>query len=83
MARKGHRYKAMDSRAMDLAVSWYRRGGTSMEASIPCSHRGRVLVMKGAEEVKNAEANSKFQDKAERQRPRNFIRPMSTGFSSR
>ncbi|RZS00747.1 hypothetical protein BHM03_00030514 [Ensete ventricosum] len=42
-----------------------------------------ALVMKGAEEVENAEANSKYQDKAEGQRPRNFIRPVSMGFSSR
>ncbi|RWW85106.1 hypothetical protein BHE74_00006246 [Ensete ventricosum] len=50
---------------MGLAVPWYRRGGTSVEASFPCSHGGRVLVMKGAEEVENAEANSKYQDRAE------------------
>ncbi|RRT54038.1 hypothetical protein B296_00046593, partial [Ensete ventricosum] len=36
---------------------------------------GRTLVVKGAEEVENAKANSKYQDKAEGQRPRNFIRP--------
>ncbi|RRT44687.1 hypothetical protein B296_00049791 [Ensete ventricosum] len=41
-----------------------------------------VLIMKGAEEVENAETNS-TQDKAEGQRPRNFIRPVSTGISSR
>ncbi|RRT51483.1 hypothetical protein B296_00045701 [Ensete ventricosum] len=77
------RCKATDSRAMGLAAPWYRRGGTSMESSIPCSHGGRALVVKGAEEVENAEANSKYQDKAEGQRPENFIRPVSTGFSSR
>ncbi|RRT53626.1 hypothetical protein B296_00048445, partial [Ensete ventricosum] len=33
---------------------------TSMESSIPCSHGGRALVVKGAEEVENAEANSKY-----------------------
>ncbi|RWW57699.1 hypothetical protein BHE74_00035488 [Ensete ventricosum] len=43
-----------------VAVPWYRRGGTSVESSIPCSHGGRVLVVKGAEEVENAEANSKY-----------------------
>ncbi|RWW39935.1 hypothetical protein BHE74_00054685 [Ensete ventricosum] len=73
----------MDSRVMGLVAPWYRRGGTSVESSIPCFHRGRVLVVKGAEEVENAEANSKYQDKAEGQRPRNFIRPVSTGFLSR
>ncbi|RRT67075.1 hypothetical protein B296_00035451 [Ensete ventricosum] len=40
-------------------------GGTSLESSIPCSHGGRALVVKGAEEVENAEANSKYQDKDE------------------
>ena len=41
------------------------------------------MVVKGAEEAKHAEANSKYQDKAEGQRPRNFVRPVSTSFSSR
>ncbi|RWW90309.1 hypothetical protein BHE74_00000545 [Ensete ventricosum] len=81
--RKGRKYKATDSRAMCLVTPWYRRGGISVESSIPCSHGGRALVVKGAEEVENAEANSKYQDKAEGQRLKNFIRPMSTGFSSR
>ncbi|RRT53065.1 hypothetical protein B296_00028248 [Ensete ventricosum] len=81
--RKGCRCKSMDSRAMGLAALWYRRGGTSMESSIPCSHRGRALVVKGAEEVEDAKVNSKYQLRAEGQRPRNFIRPMSMGFSSR
>ncbi|RRT50580.1 hypothetical protein B296_00023470 [Ensete ventricosum] len=40
-------------------------GKTSMEASIPCSHGGRALVVKGVEEVENTEANSKYQDRAE------------------
>ncbi|RWW89704.1 hypothetical protein BHE74_00001255 [Ensete ventricosum] len=52
----------------------YRLGGTSVESSIPCSHGGRVLVVKGAEEVENAGVNSKYQDRAKGQRPRNFIR---------
>ncbi|RWW72746.1 hypothetical protein BHE74_00019428 [Ensete ventricosum] len=56
---------------------------TSMKSLIPCSHGGRVLVVKGVEEVENAESNSKYQDKAEEYRPRNFIRPVSTSFSSR
>ncbi|RWW14040.1 hypothetical protein BHE74_00019252 [Ensete ventricosum] len=50
-----------------------QEGGTSVELSIPCSHGGRALVVKGAKEVENAEVNSKYQDKAERQRPRNII----------
>ncbi|RZR91992.1 hypothetical protein BHM03_00020222 [Ensete ventricosum] len=83
MARKGHRCEATDSRAMGLAMPWYRRGGASVEASIPWSHGGRVLVAKGAEEVENAKANSKYQDRIEGHKPRNFIRPVSTGFSSR
>ncbi|RWW49059.1 hypothetical protein BHE74_00044820 [Ensete ventricosum] len=77
------RGKATDSRAIGSAAPWYRRGETSVESSIPCSHGGRALVVKGAEEVENAEANSKYQDRAEGQRPRNFIRLVSTGFSSK
>ncbi|RRT68311.1 hypothetical protein B296_00033727 [Ensete ventricosum] len=61
----------------------YPKGGTSVESSIPCSHGGRASIVKGTEEVENVEANSKYQDKAEGQRPRYFIRPMSTGFSIR
>ncbi|RZS21724.1 hypothetical protein BHM03_00054397 [Ensete ventricosum] len=53
-------YKAIDNSVMDLATPWYRRGGTSMESSILCSHRGKALVMKGVEEVENAEVNSKY-----------------------
>ncbi|RRT64166.1 hypothetical protein B296_00042081, partial [Ensete ventricosum] len=63
--RKGRRCKATDSRAMGLATLWYRRGGTSVDSSIPFSHGGRALVVKETEEVENAEANSKYQDKAE------------------
>ncbi|RRT82467.1 hypothetical protein B296_00015292 [Ensete ventricosum] len=81
--RKGLIYETTDSSAMDLATSWPRRGGTSVESSIPYSHEARALVVKGLEEVENAEANSKYQDKAEGQRPRNFIRPVSTGLSSK
>ncbi|RZS06606.1 hypothetical protein BHM03_00037291 [Ensete ventricosum] len=68
---------------MGLAVPWYRRGGTSVESSISCSHGGRALVVKGVEEVENAEANSKYQDKVEGQRPKKFIRSVSMDFSSR
>ncbi|RZS12021.1 hypothetical protein BHM03_00043408 [Ensete ventricosum] len=81
--RKGCRCKATDSRIMGLAAPWYRRSGTSVESSIPCSHGGRALVVKGAEEVENAKANSKYQDRVEGQRPKNFIRPVSMNFSSR
>ncbi|RWV96156.1 hypothetical protein GW17_00041152 [Ensete ventricosum] len=81
--RKGRRCKTMDSRAMGLVAPWYCKGGTSVESSIPCSHGGRALVVKGVEEVENAKANSKYQDKVKGQRPRNFIRPVSMGFSSR
>ncbi|RZR82014.1 hypothetical protein BHM03_00008351 [Ensete ventricosum] len=52
--------KIMDSRAMGLAAPWYRRGGTSVESSIPCSLGGRVLVVKGAEEVENVKTNFKY-----------------------
>ncbi|RRT76251.1 hypothetical protein B296_00020136 [Ensete ventricosum] len=81
--RKGCRCKTTDSRAMVLVAPWYRIGGTSVESSIPYSHGGGALVIKRAEEVENAKANSKYQDKAEGQRPRYFIRPVSIGFSSR
>ncbi|RRT80275.1 hypothetical protein B296_00007144 [Ensete ventricosum] len=63
---------------MGLGAPWYRRGGTSVESSIPCSHGGRALVVKGVDEVTNVETNSKYQDRAEGQRPRNFIRPPSS-----
>ncbi|RWV81016.1 hypothetical protein GW17_00057610 [Ensete ventricosum] len=65
---------------MGLATPWHRKGGTSMESLISCSHGGRALVTKGAEEVENVDANNKYQDKAKGKRPGNFIRPMSTGF---
>ncbi|RRT31909.1 hypothetical protein B296_00058129 [Ensete ventricosum] len=56
--------------------------GTSVESLIPCSYGGKALVVKGVE-VENVEPNSKYQDKAEGQRQRNFLRPVSTGFLSR
>ncbi|RRT45774.1 hypothetical protein B296_00054886 [Ensete ventricosum] len=62
---------------MGLATPWYRRGETSVESSIPCSYGGRTLVVKGAKKVDNTEANSKYQDKAEGQRPKNFTRPVN------
>ncbi|RWV96571.1 hypothetical protein GW17_00040703 [Ensete ventricosum] len=61
----------------------YRGGETSVESAIPCSHKGKTLVVKRAEEVENAKAFSKYQDKVEGQRSENFIRLVSTGFSSR
>ncbi|RRT80929.1 hypothetical protein B296_00017157, partial [Ensete ventricosum] len=79
----GRRCKVTDSRAMGLATTCYCKSGTSVKSSIPCYHGGRALVVKGAEEVENAKANSKYQDKTEGQRPENFIRQVSTGFSSR
>ncbi|RWW05192.1 hypothetical protein GW17_00031545 [Ensete ventricosum] len=45
--------RSTDSRAMGLAAPWYRRGRTFVESSIPCSHGGRALVVKGAEEPSN------------------------------
>ncbi|RRT72355.1 hypothetical protein B296_00028570 [Ensete ventricosum] len=81
--RNERRCKATYSRSMGLAAPWYRRGGTSVESFIPCSHGGRALAVKGVEEVENAEVNSKYQDKAGGQRLGNFIRPVSMGFSSR
>ncbi|RZS04001.1 hypothetical protein BHM03_00034263 [Ensete ventricosum] len=62
-------------------VQWIR--WISVESSIPCSHGGRALVVREAEKVENAKANFKYQDKAEGQKSENFIRPLSTGFSSR
>ncbi|RZR99616.1 hypothetical protein BHM03_00029178 [Ensete ventricosum] len=83
LRRKGCRCKVMDSRAMGLVASWYHRGETSVESSIPCSHRGGALVIKGVEEVENIKANSKYQDRADGQRPRNFIRlPSNIAFST-
>ena len=44
---------------------------------------GERLVVKGAEEVEHAKANSKYRDKVEGQRLRNFVTPVSMSFSSR
>ncbi|RRT59429.1 hypothetical protein B296_00020193 [Ensete ventricosum] len=38
--------KVTDSRAIGSTALWYRKGGTSVESSIPCSHRGRAFVVK-------------------------------------
>ncbi|RRT51342.1 hypothetical protein B296_00049881 [Ensete ventricosum] len=75
--RKGRKCKATNSRAMGC------RGGSSVESSISGSHGGRALVVKVAEELENIEANSKYQDRAEGHMPRNFLRPISMGFSSK
>ncbi|RWV92169.1 hypothetical protein GW17_00045479 [Ensete ventricosum] len=72
-----------DSSTMGMETPWYRKDRTSVESTIPCSHRERALVVKGVEKVENIETNSKYQDKAESQRLGNFVRPMSMGFSSR
>ncbi|RWW55336.1 hypothetical protein BHE74_00038026 [Ensete ventricosum] len=72
----------VDARQRILGPWAWQRHAT-VEVGLPCSYGGRALIVKGIEEVENAEANSKYQDKAEGQRPRNFIRPVSMGFSSR
>ena len=41
------------------------------------------MVMKGVKEAKNIKANSKYHNKVEGQRLRNFIRPVSIGFLSK
>ncbi|RRT40397.1 hypothetical protein B296_00058558 [Ensete ventricosum] len=75
--------KATDSSVMNITAPWYHKGGTSLKSSISCSYGGRALAVKGAEKVENAKANSKYQNKTEGQRPGNFVRPVSTSFSSR
>ncbi|RWW40190.1 hypothetical protein BHE74_00054417 [Ensete ventricosum] len=45
--------------------------------------KAEALIVKGTEKVENTEANSKYQDKAEGQRLKNFIRSVSMGFLSR
>ncbi|RZS22468.1 hypothetical protein BHM03_00055259 [Ensete ventricosum] len=45
---------------------------SAAEADLPIAKKGmqmQVLVVKGAEEVENAKGNSKYQDRAEGQRP--------------
>ncbi|RWW18039.1 hypothetical protein GW17_00017993 [Ensete ventricosum] len=57
---------------------------TAVEADLPIAKEGMQMhVIKGREEVENTEANSKYQDRAEGQRLRNFVRPVSMDFSSR
>ncbi|RWW51863.1 hypothetical protein BHE74_00041753 [Ensete ventricosum] len=78
--KKGCRCEAMENSIMGMVAPWYHRGGTSVESLIPCSHRGRALVVKRTEEVENTKANFKYQDKADGQKPGNFVRPVSIGF---
>ncbi|RWW68764.1 hypothetical protein BHE74_00023735 [Ensete ventricosum] len=75
--------EAIDSSAMAMVAPWYHRGRISVESSIPCTHRGKALIVKRAEEVENTKANLKYQDKVEGRRPENFVRSVSMGFSSR
>ncbi|RWW16504.1 hypothetical protein GW17_00019606 [Ensete ventricosum] len=60
LAARGERDQgnvAMDSSVMGMAASWYHRGETSVETSIPCSHEGRALVVNGAKNMENVKAN--------------------------
>ncbi|RZS12946.1 hypothetical protein BHM03_00044455 [Ensete ventricosum] len=57
-----------------------RRKGHRCKATDSRAMAGQCHVVKGVEEVENAEANSKYQDKVKGQRPKNFIIPVSTGF---
>ncbi|RWV99954.1 hypothetical protein GW17_00037112 [Ensete ventricosum] len=56
---------------------------SAAEADLPMARKERrceatdMLVANGTKEVENAEVNSKYQDRAKGQRPRNFIRPVS------
>ncbi|RRT67201.1 hypothetical protein B296_00002702 [Ensete ventricosum] len=68
--RMGRRCKATDCSEWAWQRHGTRKGETSMESSIPCSHEGRALVVKGTEEMENAKVNSKYQDKAKGQRTR-------------
>ncbi|RWW80725.1 hypothetical protein BHE74_00010920 [Ensete ventricosum] len=64
-------------------LNWLRRNWDQKAlARDKRTQRRRALVVKGAEMVENAEANSMYQDKAEEQRLGNFIRLVSTDFSS-
>ena len=90
-----HRDISTDREERDVDVrrqivgSWAWQCHGTVEVGLPWSHRslalmeGECLVVKGAEEVENAEANSKYQDKAEGQKLGNFIRPVSMSFLSR
>ncbi|RRT83707.1 hypothetical protein B296_00003956 [Ensete ventricosum] len=57
---KCRRCEAMDSSAKGLAAPWCRRCGTFVESLFPCFYGGRPLVVKGVEEIENAETNSKY-----------------------
>ena len=41
------------------------------------------LIAKEPKEMENAKTNSKYHDNAEGQRPKNFIRSVTIGFSSK
>ncbi|URE40935.1 hypothetical protein MUK42_15299 [Musa troglodytarum] len=43
IAKKGRTCETTDSSAMGMTAPRYRRGGISVESSIPCSHGGRAL----------------------------------------
>ncbi|RRT62089.1 hypothetical protein B296_00034923, partial [Ensete ventricosum] len=68
-----------------LEKRWTRRSGIVPQRRIYRSHQSLALIEgeRWAEEVENAEANSKYQDKAEGQRLRNFIKLVSMVFSLR
>ena len=56
IAKKRSRCEVTNSRAMGIIVSWYQRGKTFVESSIPCSPGGRVIGRergRGGEEYKS------------------------------
>ncbi|RWW43610.1 hypothetical protein BHE74_00050707 [Ensete ventricosum] len=75
----------------DLIIERYDQSGLRVDcfsAYIYLRELGKsedktTLVVKGAEKVENVEANSKYQNKAKRHRPENFIRLVSMSFLSR
>ncbi|RRT66897.1 hypothetical protein B296_00002694 [Ensete ventricosum] len=78
--KKGYVFK---SECHDTAKIYRsRRKGCRSEAT-NSSAMGLVALWYRAEEVENAEVNSKYQDKAKGQRLEDFIRSVSTSFSQR
>ncbi|RRT38948.1 hypothetical protein B296_00048009, partial [Ensete ventricosum] len=63
ITKKGHRCETIDSKVMGMAAPWYHRGKTFLVLM----ERERLIV-KGAEEIENVEANYKYRDKTEGQR---------------
>ncbi|RWW83738.1 hypothetical protein BHE74_00007743 [Ensete ventricosum] len=63
------RYDQSDWRVGLLQCSHSLKGARQVRGQgqllIPCSRGGRALVVKGAKEMDNTEANSKYQDKTE------------------